>query len=48
MANLSELREVRDRYIDKTEPPASTLLQVSGFFRPDILFEIEAVAVLPA
>jgi enamine deaminase RidA (YjgF/YER057c/UK114 family) len=28
--------------------PASTLVEVAGFSRPDILVEIEAIAVVPA
>jgi enamine deaminase RidA (YjgF/YER057c/UK114 family) len=47
MSHLAALREVRDRFIDKTNAPTSTLVQVSAFFRPGILVEIEAVAVIP-
>jgi enamine deaminase RidA (YjgF/YER057c/UK114 family) len=28
-------------------PPTSSLVQVAGLFRPDILIEIEAVAAVP-
>ena len=48
MAHLPVLRQVRDRYIDLDSPPTSTLLGVSGFFHPDILVEIDAVAVIPS
>ncbi|TEB41510.1 RidA family protein, partial [Flavobacterium circumlabens] len=34
-------REVRDQYINPETPPASTLLEVKGLFRPDIFIEIE-------
>ena len=34
---------VRDRYVG-TPPPASTLMVVSGFTRPEFLVEVEAVA----
>jgi enamine deaminase RidA (YjgF/YER057c/UK114 family) len=44
--NLPSLREVRSRRLSKTQPPANTLLQVSSLARPDLLIEIEAVAVL--
>ena len=44
---LREYREVRDRYIDVTNPPVSTAVQVAGLFRPEFLIEIEAVAALP-
>ena len=45
--NLGTLREVRDRYINAAAPPASTLVQVSGLFRPDVLLEVEVMAVVP-
>jgi 2-iminobutanoate/2-iminopropanoate deaminase len=44
---LVALREVRDRFIDKERPPASTLAGVQALFRDDCLVEIEAVAVVP-
>ena len=44
--NLPSLREVRSRRLSKTQPPANTLLQVSSLARPELLIEIEAVAVL--
>jgi enamine deaminase RidA (YjgF/YER057c/UK114 family) len=47
MAHLQTLREVRDRYVDTASPPASTLVQVSRFFRDDLLFEVDATAVIP-
>jgi enamine deaminase RidA (YjgF/YER057c/UK114 family) len=34
---------VRDRYVG-TPPPASTLVIVSGFTRPEFLVEVEVVA----
>jgi enamine deaminase RidA (YjgF/YER057c/UK114 family) len=43
---LPEVRAVRDKYIDTTHPPASTAVQVSKLFRPDLLLEVEAVAVV--
>jgi enamine deaminase RidA (YjgF/YER057c/UK114 family) len=42
--SLPEIREVRDKYVDTAHPPASTAVQVSRFFRPDLLLEIDAVA----
>ncbi|QAZ43104.1 hypothetical protein C1M53_09070 [Mesorhizobium sp. Pch-S] len=47
MANLPTLRSVRDRFIVGEAPPTSTLVEVSRFFRPDILVEIEAIALCP-
>lgn len=43
---LPVLREVRARYLDQEHPPANTLISVSSLARPDLLIEIEAVAVL--
>ena len=41
------LREVRSRYVNAEQPPASTLVGVSALVGPDWLIEVEAVAVLP-
>lgn len=46
MDHLSALRAVRDRYLEPDRLPASSLFAVSGFFHPDILVEIEAIAVV--
>jgi enamine deaminase RidA (YjgF/YER057c/UK114 family) len=43
--NVPALREVRSRYLHPKEPPANTLI-VAHLVRPDLLLEIEAVAVL--
>jgi enamine deaminase RidA (YjgF/YER057c/UK114 family) len=45
-AHLPEYREVRDQYIDREHPPASTAVQVVALFRPEFLIEVEAVAIL--
>jgi enamine deaminase RidA (YjgF/YER057c/UK114 family) len=44
---LATVRAVRDEYVDTTRPPTSSLVQVAGLFRPDLLVEVEAVAWLP-
>lgn len=41
---LGTIRAVRDEFVDIDRPPASSLVQVAGLFRPDLLIEIEAVA----
>ncbi len=46
--NMAAFREVRDRYLVKARPPASTTIGVPALARPGGLFEIEAVAALPA
>jgi enamine deaminase RidA (YjgF/YER057c/UK114 family) len=46
--NMAAFREVRDRYIVGAARPASTTIGVPALARPGGLFEIEAVAALPA
>jgi enamine deaminase RidA (YjgF/YER057c/UK114 family) len=41
------LREVRARYVNPENPPASTLVGVSALVGADWLIEIEVVAVVP-
>jgi enamine deaminase RidA (YjgF/YER057c/UK114 family) len=36
---------VRDRFIDRDHLPASTVVQVVALYRPDLLVEIDALAV---
>ena len=43
---VPKLRAVRDRYVNKEKPPASTLVVVTRLARPGWLVEIEAVAAL--
>jgi len=45
--NIAHYREVRDRYVNKAAPPASTTVGVPVLARPGALFEVEAIAVLP-
>lgn len=47
ITQLPTLREVRDNYVNRAAPPASTLVQVPALFTPGILLEVEAVAVVP-
>lgn len=44
---LKIIREVRDRYINTAEPPASTLVGVVHLFREGFEIEIEGVAAMP-
>jgi enamine deaminase RidA (YjgF/YER057c/UK114 family) len=46
IAILPAVREVRDRYVDCSRPPASTAVQVASLFRPGYLLEVEALAVV--
>jgi reactive intermediate/imine deaminase len=45
MAYLPQVREVRDEYINTDQPPASTSVQVVALFRPDVMFEMDVVAI---
>jgi reactive intermediate/imine deaminase len=42
--HLALVRAIRDEYIDKERPPASTLIEVSALFRADVQFEMDVVA----
>ena len=44
--DLPKMRAVRDRYLNKDKPPASTLVVVSRLARPGWLIEVEAVAAI--
>ena len=48
MSHIGIFREVRDAFLHTKAPPASTTVAISALARPGALFEIEAVAVLPA
>lgn len=43
---LPVVREVRDRYIDTVQAPASTAVQVGALFRPGYLVEIDPLALV--
>ncbi|MFG3255817.1 RidA family protein [Streptomyces sp. NPDC048172] len=47
IAFLPAIRTVRDEYVDTARPPASSAVEVSRLFRPDLLLEIEAFALAP-
>ena len=45
---MADYMAVRDRLVaDLPVKPASTLMIVSGFTRPEFLVEVEATALLP-
>jgi enamine deaminase RidA (YjgF/YER057c/UK114 family) len=44
---VAAVRSVRDEFVDTKAPPTSSLVQVAGLVRPDLLIEVEAVAWLP-
>lgn len=43
---LETVRSVRDEFVNTDTPPTSSLVQVAGLFRPDVLIEVEAVAAI--
>jgi len=43
---LRYMREVRDKYVNTAQPPASTTVGVTALARPDALFEAEAIVML--
>src|SRR5689334_15422653 len=43
---LPAVRVARDAYVDTANPPASTAVQVVGLFRPELVLEVEAYAVV--
>jgi enamine deaminase RidA (YjgF/YER057c/UK114 family) len=47
VSELTTIRRVRDEFVDTANPPTSSLVQVAGLFRPDLLIEVEAVAWRP-
>lgn len=44
---VGSIRAARDEFVDTANPPASTLVEVSRLFMPDLLIEIEAIAQAP-
>jgi enamine deaminase RidA (YjgF/YER057c/UK114 family) len=44
---LPILREVRNKYVNQSAPPASTLVGVAALFQEDYLLEVDAIAVVP-
>ncbi|MCX7314461.1 MAG: RidA family protein [Hyphomicrobiales bacterium] len=44
--NLVHYREVRDKYINTAQPPASTTIGIAALARADCLFEAEAIVML--
>jgi enamine deaminase RidA (YjgF/YER057c/UK114 family) len=46
LADLAVFRSVREEYISLDNPPASSLVQVSGLVNPAFRVEIEALAAL--
>jgi enamine deaminase RidA (YjgF/YER057c/UK114 family) len=43
---LDTIRKVRDKYVDPRQPPASALIGVQSLFLPEVLVEVDAVAIV--
>ena len=46
VGNAATLREIRGKYLDPARLPANSLIPVATLARPQLLLEVEAVAVL--
>jgi enamine deaminase RidA (YjgF/YER057c/UK114 family) len=44
-SNLQIVRDVRDTYVNREHPPASTLVVVKQLVRPELMVEVDAIAV---
>jgi enamine deaminase RidA (YjgF/YER057c/UK114 family) len=47
IAHAPAVLSVRDEFIDQDLLPASTVVQVVALYRPDLLMEIDALALVP-
>ncbi|MFJ8214492.1 RidA family protein [Streptomyces sp. NPDC096033] len=47
IAFVPRILAVRDEFIDTRRPPASTVVQIVALYRPDLLLEVDALALLP-
>jgi reactive intermediate/imine deaminase len=45
VAHMPAIREVRDQYVNREHPPASSAVEVRRLVREEFLLEIEAIAV---
>ena len=46
LVDLPAIREARDEFLDAAQPPASTLVQISGLVVPKARVEVDALAVI--
>jgi 2-iminobutanoate/2-iminopropanoate deaminase len=44
---LPAIRAVRDLFVDPVWPPASALIGVAALFHPEVLVEVDAIAIVP-
>jgi 2-iminobutanoate/2-iminopropanoate deaminase len=46
-ANIPVYREIRNKFFDLKNPPASTAVVVKELFGPGLMIEVEATAIIP-
>lgn len=46
ISQIALYREARDQFINSNNPPTSTLVEVKGLFRSDVIIEIEVTALV--
>ncbi len=47
ISQMQAIRDVRDQFLNMATPPAASAVEVRRLVRPDLLLEVEAVAVIP-
>ena len=47
ISQIGVVRSVRDQYVNRAQPPASSAVEVRKLFRDEVLIEIEAIAAVP-
>lgn len=47
ITNLPLYRAIRNKYIDTTQPPAQTSVEVKQLFSKEVLLEVELTAIIP-
>jgi 2-iminobutanoate/2-iminopropanoate deaminase len=48
LKQVPTIRAIRNKFINVDQPPASTLVGVTGLFRDDIMIEVEVTAIVAA
>lgn len=46
-SQIAVVRGIRDEFVDRTHPPASTAVQIARLVREEFLIEVDAVAAIP-
>ena len=47
ISQIAVVRNVRDKYVNTAQPPASSAVEVRKLFREELLIEVEAIAAVP-